>query len=234
MGHLGVSLFMLSVWFVFQSVGSTTNMVRFVQVTGIGAGFYLCLASNSRGPLFALLVCIAALFFFSGARRRIGIIVLIIAGSLSALPLAKYLNDVHGISTYSRIFNQSQVQQAKGDARLDLYANALSSFADKPFLGSGLEEYKIGFYPHNVIIESLMATGVFGGALFILLIVALLINGARSYKQDPSTGWAFLLALQYIVGAQFSGALYSSGPFWISIALLIVILSPGSVRKYLR
>ena len=143
----------------------------------------------------------------------IGICIVILSFSL-----ATYLEETLGISAYDRLFSSDV---AADSSRELLYGVAFQEFSMSPFTGAGLEVRGLQTYPHNLIIESLMATGIAGGVIFLFLVICLSLSTLKLYKKNPEGGWIPLLFVQYLIASQFSGALYSSTYFWLAVGLLI-------------
>jgi O-antigen ligase len=104
---------------------------------------------------------------------------------------------------------------------LDLLRNGWSQFVSSPLLGSGVVEDNTGFYPHNVVVEAFMATGVVGGTA---LLVALIGGAWLALKLALSNGerqWVALLYFQYLFAALLSGAVIGSGTMWCLLAAVI-------------
>ena len=49
-----------------------------------------------------------------------------------------------------------------------MVSGAVNQFFESPVFGSFLEEKIFKEYPHNLLLESFMATGILGGLLFVI------------------------------------------------------------------
>ena len=67
-----------------------------------------------------------------------------------------------------------------------------------------------------------MTTGIIGGMAFLVLTLLSIRAAFRIMRYDPSKAFVALLAMQYIVAAQLSGAIYQSGPMWVLMAGVLV------------
>jgi O-antigen ligase len=83
------------------------------------------------------------------------------------------------------------------------------------------------FYPHNVIVEAFMATGTFGGTAFLLLVLIALYRAIRMIRLDPIMAWVPICFLQQLIGAMFSGGLYSNVPLWGMMGIMLGSDLPG-------
>jgi len=93
---------------------------------------------------------------------------------------------------------------------------------EHPALGNALEETRSRFYPHNVVIESFMATGIVGGIAFCAFLLGAL-GGATSVARMAENRWVALLFVQQLISALLAGALYLSGTMWCLAAALVAI-----------
>ena len=108
------------------------------------------------------------------------------------------------------------------DSRERMFASAWQQFLEKPILGSALLEETSGFYPHNLVLEAFMATGIIGGCAYLLLIALMLNASIRLLIKADGYEWLALLAIMYLVGAQFSGSHWGFNAHWQSLVLVIV------------
>lgn len=227
LGHLGATVLLLSYWALVFGARWRPAFRLFIFV-GMGLGAYLLLASNSRGPLLSVLVALVFMALFGAGRRRIASALLTAALLLSFFPAVAFVEDRLGMDIMARISFGTIRSEVNVVARVDLYASAAEELARHPFLGSGIEETASGRYPHNVIIEAYMATGLFFGTIFLALCFALVALAIRLFHAAPEFGWASILFVQYFVGAQVSGALYSATTFW-TVAGCMIFLGAGLV-----
>lgn len=86
-------------------------------------------------------------------------------------------------------------------------------------------------YPHNVAIESFMATGIFGGTAFCLILVWSTIAAVRLSRR-PAALWVSLLFLQQLIAALVSGALYLSLGMWMFAVAVVALDAAGRMPAY--
>ncbi len=223
-GATGVSLFILALSYTSTA---RTRAAQWVRVSGrvVGGvlGISVCAMSASKGPLLSLAAVMLIMFFYRLARLPISRQVwescaaLVILGLLAAL--AMYLNE-HGILTiYSRISDFASDQSTA--ARLQAWRGALAQFDSSPLWGSAAVELTTRYYPHNAILEVMMATGV-GGLLLLLLLQLWGAIAAHSVLVNaPEFSWVALLFLQYAIGALLSGSVYLTGATWASLLMVL-------------
>ncbi|WP_080642479.1 O-antigen ligase family protein [Variovorax paradoxus] len=227
LGHLGVTLAVFSVWRLMHKDECVQRTWRgnLLLVMGVLLGLYIMVAANSRGPIIAACCCFLFIIAGSNFRRRSLMLLIGVCIVILLFPLATYLEQTLGISVYDRLFS---ADVASDSSRQLLYEVAFQNFSMSPFTGAGLEVRDLQTYPHNLIVEAFMTTGIFGGLLFIFFVGILALSALKLYKKKPEGGWIPLLFAQYLVASQFSGAIYSSTYFWLAIGLLI------GLRRYKR
>jgi O-antigen ligase len=91
---------------------------------------------------------------------------------------------------------------------------AWRQFLDQPLLGSHALELGSYTYPHNVLLESLMATGVLGFALLLGSMGPATLAALRIIRAESQFMWIALIYLQYVVHCMVSGSLYLEASFW--------------------
>lgn len=221
-GHVGASICVLSMWaLLFGPVHD--NAPRAAFVGGLILGFYILVASNSRGPILAFFAVLPMFLVVSGRRRIVISVMAAGAALLAFIPVALLLETQFNISTFSRLFDQNFFQEVSVALRWKLYVGAIDVFLQSPLFGAALEVPGYKAYPHNIFIEAFMATGVVGGALLLAVVFLVCVKGLRFAYRNAQQGWIFVLFVQYLIGAQFSGSLYSVTYFWILLGVMLSI-----------
>ena len=234
-GHLGGSL-MLIATHLFLGQGSTQRFAtkRVMYLAFVLVGLILLVVSGSRGAIGATAISVV-IFSIAKLRRKGGglamvFIVLLAAGSYQ---LATFVEDQIGLLPITRLVSGlSPESDAGASNRFQLAGDAWNQFADAPAFGSGLEELNSGDYPHNVIVESFMATGIIGGLAFTLVFVMAVLTSWRLLNSTSSQNWLAPLCIQYLVGAQFSGSLWGNTVMWALIgATFGAYVPPGRKNR---
>jgi O-antigen ligase len=150
-----------------------------------------------------------------------------IAGS--AVAVAFYLERERSFGMVSRMLGGFDDQVSS--IRIELTERALSQFMVHPIVGDAIVERVSAHYPHNIFIESLMATGLVGFVL-LSIVVAVCVRAAwRLIRASHATRWVGLLYVQYLLASMFSGSLFLDGQFW---ALSVAVLAISSAVRYGR
>lgn len=226
LGHLGVSLAIVSLWRLIQS-DRRTLLYIVLNATAVLIGAYLVAAASSRGPMLAAVVCGVVLVFALPARARLAGFGFIAMAIPAVAWIGALLQGRSEFLVLKRLSLLDRSAENDGSGRLDLYAQAMQDFSRSPFLGHHLEQIDFGSYPHNIVVESFMALGILGGVLMLILVVGCLVRAVRVCATDAILGVFGLLFIQYFVGGLVSGALYSVLYFWLFVGLML----SGAVRE---
>lgn len=181
--------------------------------------------AGSRGPLLALVV---ALIAFAVMRGRWG---QIFAGGLALAMVLPNLIASQSLTLIDRFLGI--YVDASSQERLIYQASAIEQAVTHPLFGSGYVELLSGTYPHNLAIESAMAMGLVGFALFLFLSVKGSVQAISRLRRGEVL--LPLLFIQYLIASQLSGALWGAASLWIVMSLLAVLPSasdqPGKGRS---
>lgn len=219
-GHLGVTVAVMAIWRLHEKATLKAYLL-YAMVAALG--ILVMLLSASRGPLIAFAASILALEVVRGWRR------LLLVG-LTLAPLFVFLtfdltsvDRALGTQTFSRLQLTFEISDAATLGRVQSLGGALQQFIEAPISGNALEERTTRNYPHNIVLEALIATGIFGALALVMALVWLLRQTVRLLQARSPYGWLALLFVQYLVGAQMSGAVWSSYQLWTLCGALIAL-----------
>ncbi len=219
-GHVGVTT-------ILASISMSRYCTRKIEWLGLSAvaalGGVTIMISVSRGPLLALLVCIAlAALLVKGYRW---LLIPLIVGSF-------LMFDEPSVDSQSLLLSRvtSTVQTDSPEIRVLMAAGAVEQFLESPLIGSAIIEREFEDYPHNPFLEAAMAVGILG----LLLLVIINFKALRGIVGFLRTGNLLvpLLAIQAIVSAQVSGSLAMSAPLWLFLALFAGAERRRSLTQY--
>jgi len=217
-GHLGASLFLTASGLFLAGSNSRTGSI--IVLFAASSGLILILKANSFGPMVSVAVALLTLALAQIGRRRtwfygalvIGVSLVFFIGRANIM-----FGDGGVVSRFDRMVSGDDLSAA---TRFELYGAALKQFLASPLTGDGIEVREFSFYPHNVIIEAFMVTGVLGGLIFCFLLLIAMRRAWYIFRYDPKANWLGLVAIQYIVGAQMSGSIYQAGAMWLLVTCL--------------
>lgn len=222
-GQYGASLAILS---LYNFLNNSTITRKIIYVFGFLIGVVTIFISASKSPFLALILIVSVYLIIKFGSFK-GLFLLL----ASFLVLSFYFYDIVGF--FDEKFNSAFLSRLiyaidhKGDqARIELYQIGFNEFIDNPIVGSSmLIQHGVfkGSYPHNLIIESFMATGIFGGFLFLVWVVKAAVKAIKIMLRSSKSSWVGLLFFQYFIFAMFSGNLFSSNLFWLFSILVVGI-----------
>lgn len=186
------------------------------------------LLGASRGSLLVLFFTAFILMFFVNFKTRIKFI---IGGILFSLILY-FISITTSSFIFTRFFNISDDVSANSDSavRLLMWEESLNEFNSNMLFGGVIEINKI--YPHNIYIESLMATGLIGFICIVFSILLVTLKLFTLIKLDKKYVLLAVLFLNSIVQYFFSGALYFSILLFSSMGIVIgIYISNKEVKK---
>jgi O-antigen ligase len=191
-------------------------------------------ASASRGPILAALL-VALVYSFARRKRggmALGVLVLrlglLAAGVAGVVWLVGYLEEGGYISLIERFTDT--LEDVAAQERIAMVYGAWTQFTEHPVLGSHFVELRFYTYPHNIIVESLMATGIVGAALLLANLAAAILAALRLIAASPSLAWIGLIYLQYVVNSMVSGSLYFDTTFW-AYGFASMVVAQGLGRR---
>jgi hypothetical protein len=213
LGHLGAALVILS---IVAPPFTSRSLAIIARVVGCGTGLLVVLLSDARGPQVALVVCI---FLFVVKKGRRGLATIILLAATLVYPYLQAVDYAEG-STSIRIFGRWSEFQDVADSksagvRVILMIHAVEQFMEHPLTGNSLVEEQSGDYPHNIILESFMSIGVFGGAVLLCMIVVCCRATLVLLSAGDAYSWIGLLYAQQLVGSMFSGSLLVGETYWV-------------------
>lgn len=222
-GHLGTSLVLMALSLFYQS--DIRLWHKLLSISAIVAGLFISVAAGSRGALVALVVCFIAYLYMNGHKMKILIGLPVLA--VLFLALLPILNDIlasFGNQALERlhasIYDPNSMAAGVTSGRDVLYKKAWDNFIDSPLLGSSL--FVDGEYVHNSVFESFLGLGIFGGLLFVGLLVYTFIKAIQLGEQDKRYLFVALLFIQYLLYSLFSRTLSMLPLFWLSMFLVII------------
>jgi len=230
LGHLGVTLAVLSV-FIFLNY---RNKLRFNVLFLAAAllGFFLVGLAASRSPVLSLVSLVPALVWIGGRTKSLRKLFFIAGALIVLMPWLIWKISSLGSRLVERVENTAETAGTE-EYRLILWERSWDAFVDNPIFGYSLIP-PVGNYPHNLIIESFMATGIFGGVAFSIVVLMAVYVALKLIYQRAPQAWLGLLFLQALIYASFSGAIYSHTFFWCTMGAVFSsfgtyqLLSPTS------
>ena len=185
-------------------------------------GILILLLGASRGPTisFFLLVIVFSFLYVASKRSFLSLFfssVLVISLLLNGINyiLSLSADDLFIVERFTKFANEGD------DIRQTLYRNAWQQFLDHPFFGDKIVERTSNFYPHNMLLEVLMAMGVVGGLLFVPIFFIPLKRGVLSMKARGHSFLLFTIFLPIALASLTSGGLIFSTDYFVLSSLML-------------
>lgn len=207
-GHLGVMGIYISLFLLINKKTNLLFKILLVLITVIA--IYSVLRAGSRGPFVGLLI---VLFFWIFARGKNFILGVFIALFLAILVFVFMENILNLIGNIAPLMENRLRYTLQGDnsGRDELYKTALKAFYQNPILG---KQYAIPDpggtpnYPHNIMLDAIMALGILGGIIMFYILFAGLKSCYVNIHSNNPNFWISLLLVHQITANLFSGTFY--------------------------
>lgn len=199
----------------------------------------------SRGPLgsFVLLAFCVLLFNFYVRRKTVFFLLkqLLFAGWVVAIIAGIIFYGLrNNLSFVTRVFETvDRISSGEKEVRSYQWESAWDQFKAAPALGDQYLERYANFYPHNVYLEVLMATGILGGTLFLIGLGGVFLKFFKMTRWEQLSIFPlFLMVLAILLANITSGSLFGSVPFWILLFTFSAVQTnrfvaePATGRQY--
>jgi O-antigen ligase len=230
-GHLGGTTLLLGITLSLSRRGS--KILLTTAITAIISGMALIILSNSRGPLIAVASVLLVFFIFRMRSVKVWMVttLFLVCALGASITFQETIFGERGVTTrLVGIFSSTDLSTM---GRVASYSGALDQFFTSPLTGDFLEEHTTGYYPHNLVLESLMATGIIGGVPFVALTMMSLWLSLKLIVRRDDNLWLGMLNIQYLIAAQTSSSLYLSTAMWTLMGATIQIATTHEgVRGY--
>jgi len=198
----------------------TKKYIKLLSLVTLALAVIPFFLGASRGSIFALflpfVMMVISNLSFKNILKYIFLFTIIIF-------LLGYLDEYLGSGLLNRFMGTSEAIEQGGSSasRLDIWNKSLSQFTDFPFFGDRLNTVDVDYYPHNIYIEVLQATGIIGFVPFIVLFFKGMKASFNIFKRHAEYAWIPVFFLQATMQNTFSGAVYTAAWFWTSLAVVI-------------
>lgn len=198
----------------------TSLFTKLLAVITIGLSVVPFFLGATRGALIALFIPFVVMV---AAKRNLIFLIKSLAILVLALIAVVYLDSALNSGLIDRITNIStDIDQSNNSAvRLIMWQNSLEQFMNNPIIGDKLAVDGFdGYYPHNIVLEVLQATGIVGFIPFAILLIKAFLSVFRLFRLNKKYSWIGVIFLQSFCQNMFSGSIYLAAWFWVSMALV--------------
>jgi hypothetical protein len=221
LGVYSGSLVIISIYYLLNSRRSwLKNKVSLLfSVASVGLGLFFLIAAASRGPTINTFFCVLVLLCLRKITKKSAVRMgYFVAFSALLLYMVSPLIQSGGFNLERILSFASEKDAGSRSDLLMVSLNCIFGSVKNFFLGYGVELEGIG-YPHNIVVESFLALGVFGGFVFLVICVITSKRALHLLYFDTGWGWVGLFFIFNFMMSLVSGALYSSSGFWYCLIL---------------
>ncbi|GJQ03944.1 O-antigen ligase family protein [Capnocytophaga canimorsus] len=211
---------------VFQIKNISKNKIRLFFFLFLG--IINLLLGSSRGPLLStfLAIVVFLLQYFLYVKKKnifkLGLIVVLVSIVISYS--FTYLNENNfQLGIIERMLKFSDdMHYGEKEGRISLYGKAFDFFEESPILGKQFM-FDNGAYPHNMVLEVLMALGLIGFLLYLSVILFYLKRIFDIYRIGK-----FYVPIVFISVLSFgltmtTGNIYENVEFWNIMAFVLLV-----------
>ena len=192
----------------------------------LGCAVIVTLA-KARGPLVGSAVALIIFFLIVRGQYKIQFVAALTVCALALIGFQIYTGNNLLEETLSRF--DYVADGGAGDSvtpRKLAWIAAWEQFMDDPILGRFIFEKANNYYPHNIILEVLMATGILGAGFFFWHLI-LTFKAATFLLRQPtlalSSAFIVIIFLKEFVQGLFSGSIWGASGFFVSSCCIIGI-----------
>jgi len=194
---------------------------KIIYFVGLAIGFYVMMASGSRGGVAGLVIAIAVYLTWATRKKQflmlIGVITVVLF-FVNLIPILIWLSDYFPIFSNRML---ATIIEADQSGRQELREQALKLIFENPIFGYGyrLNADITGFGPHNGILEIFLCLGIPVGIFFTYFVYAKGVWYALLMMADRRFIFASLMAIFSIVSSMSSNSL-STGSFDFALVFI--------------
>lgn len=208
-GYLAATYLLMSVFFYKKEDFPKYLKMASVPVTLLAT--IILLRTGSRGPLLSVFVAITLYLVL----QKRNILLVIMTSFVFILAYIFFFNDIlKAISHISPVMTnriQYTIDSGGQETRTLFFAKGIEAFFHNPIFGSQAMLYRNGqfaTYPHQLIIEAFMATGILGGASMLIIFYLLIKKVILNLKNHIKNYWVELILIIYIVRGMTAGSMF--------------------------
>jgi O-antigen ligase len=201
-------------------------------------GIATVLLSASRGPFIALLVLFPMVVYFASKWSKSKMLIWALVASIGlAIILPIMVKTIMAGGVMLETYFGSVAAFTAGESsenRMDLMSKGWEMFLNHPLFGGGLFEPSLITYPHNTVVEAFMATGIFGGMAYLIMLVIAAVKAFVLMKRRPEMSWLPVLFLQQVIFWLTSGCIYFSPTAFALLGVMLAVRLPVVRRSRAR
>lgn len=228
LGYMAVTVFTVSIFRIIDAIRTpgTSRWPILLRSAAVLISVGAMVASASKGPIAVAAIISLVFLFVRGKQARstgatllrlLMLAVVAIAGISAALVLEESTS-LRPVSRFTEVgYDPSTLQ------RQQMLQGAFKQFSESPILGDDIVELSSLTYPHNILLESLMSTGVVGGALLTVLMVSSLRRAGALIRFGDGREWLALVHIVFWLLAMTAGSLIFTPHIWATTSAILAV-----------
>ncbi|MGJ8761394.1 MAG: O-antigen ligase family protein [Polaribacter sp.] len=209
LSYAGALTLMLCIFEIIYNKTKTISYKLYLYFT-ITLSLIMFFLGASRGSLVAIVLTVPLFVIYGSAKNKFKFFI----AFLLSIPILVW----GAIKTGSSIFSRTAETAETGDSgRGFLWNQAITEFSNYPVVGGRIE---FGIYPHNFILEILMATGIVGAILIFPIIFGSFKRINRLVKLDKDYIWVYIIFIQGFAQHCFTGAIYFAVLMFLPLGII--------------
>ena len=214
-------------WLVIIRKNSLFQKVLLLFVLGLG--FFNVMVAASRSPIISLVLLAVVMLIYNFIKYAKSAKYLFNSITSVAVLIWVYFSVIQpytegkDFALLNRLV-EFQTDRASGgkEYRDFAYASAWNDFVENPVIGKQFLGTFDNFYPHNFLLETLMATGLIGGILMLIIIISLILRALSSFGSGRTYQFlALVFVFPKVALAMTSGCLFTDPDFWILLSFFL-------------
>jgi O-antigen ligase len=215
----GMQAALLIIVSLIKLINSRLGLLKFsFLLINLFVGLGNLFVAASKSPIIFTCLSILLIFFYNLRKGGTKSIVIILSILGLGVGLVIYFNLLDFVVLALSRFTEIS-EEASSLERVELLTGGINQFLSNPIFGSFLEEHIYQTYPHNLILESFMATGIIGGSIFTLFYLTAWYYNLQTILKTKLSFLPFI-SLSFLVMSLFSGGLSFFVEFWNCAAII--------------
>lgn len=225
----------VDIWFKDNSNKTPNKAISSLLIL---VGILNLLLGGSRGPFIFFGIILLILFIIKLYRTGFSTVfllkILMIFFMIAGLFLYFFgdLLTADSFAIFNRLSNIAESSDPSNASRFAQINSAWQQFLESPIIGDRFVERFTNFYPHNILLEALMATGIIGTTFFVYFLVISIFKSFKLTRFSNSNSLLKLgvINLFFLLTCLTSGCLWNSLELW-AFSILVIVQSSKYTGK---
>lgn len=213
----------MGVLFFYIKYNQVSKFIKIISLITICLSIIPFLLGASRGSIIAIFLPFIILIStqLNSLKMAYNIVAVVLVGYILFMT-DTYLES--GLFDRFLSIGEAVDSESSSAIRLKIWESSFNQFMKNPLIGDKIHNDFFNQYPHNIILETLQSVGILGFIPFFTLLISGVYASFYIMKYHSSYAWIAVIYLQAFSQSLFSGALYSSAWFWLSLCLILSLM----------